>query len=109
VSAELPQLVTIDAVSAERAEVLGHGGCKVELIADAVWSAQSQPIELQDAFQMREQHRSSYPRSGSGGIIASPFHCESIKSSFSSRNDQSEPRNPHHCAAEFIDLKVTIP
>src|SRR5204863_8393953 len=36
-------------------EVLGRG-CKVELVTGAVRSPQSQSIELQDAFEVGEQH-----------------------------------------------------
>ena len=36
-------------------EVLGGGG-EVELVAGAVWSAQSQAIEPEDALEVREQH-----------------------------------------------------
>jgi len=36
-------------------EVLGDG-CKVEFIAGTTRAAQSQPIELQDALEVREQH-----------------------------------------------------
>ena len=36
-------------------EVLGGGG-EVELVAGAARTTQSQPVELQDAFEVREQH-----------------------------------------------------
>ena len=39
----------------ELSEVLGGGG-EVELVAGAVWSSQPQPIELEDAFEVGEQH-----------------------------------------------------
>jgi hypothetical protein len=33
------------------------GGCgEVEFVAGAVWPSQSQPIELQDAFEVSEEH-----------------------------------------------------
>jgi hypothetical protein len=39
-------------------EVLG-GGCEQELVVSAGRSSQSQPIELEDAFEMDEQHLDS--------------------------------------------------
>jgi hypothetical protein len=41
--------------SYRKSEVLGGGG-EEELVAGAAWSSQPQAIELQDAFQVREQH-----------------------------------------------------
>lgn len=37
------------------AEVLG-GGSEEELVFGTVWTSQAQAIELQDAFEVREQH-----------------------------------------------------
>lgn len=37
------------------AEVLGCGG-EEELIVGAIWSSQAQSTQLEDAFQVREQH-----------------------------------------------------
>ena len=37
------------------AEVLG-GGCEGELVARAVWTSQTQTLELENAFEVREQH-----------------------------------------------------
>jgi hypothetical protein len=36
------------------AEVLGSG-CYMELVYGAVWTSQAQSVELQDAFEVREQ------------------------------------------------------
>src|ERR1700726_4526297 len=51
----------------ELAEVLGGCG-EMELVAGAVWSAQSQPIELQDAFQMRKQHLDLFALTARGPV-----------------------------------------
>lgn len=42
------------------AKVLG-GGCEGKFVARAGWTAQSQPIQLQDTFQMGEQHLDLLP------------------------------------------------
>ena len=39
----------------ELAEILGGGG-EVELVPRPIRTAQSEPVELQDALEMREQH-----------------------------------------------------
>lgn len=39
----------------ELSEVLG-GGCEVELTSGSVWSSEAVAIQLQDAFEMGEQH-----------------------------------------------------
>ena len=36
-------------------EVLG-GGCEDELITRTIWTAKSEPIELENALEMGEQH-----------------------------------------------------
>jgi hypothetical protein len=48
-------------------EVLGRG-CKVELITSAVRSSQSQPIELQDAFEVGEQHLNFFALTARGSV-----------------------------------------
>jgi len=49
-------------------EVLG-GGCEQELVVSAGWSSQPQPIELEDAFEVSEQHLDLLAQPSRGGTF----------------------------------------